>query len=258
MPFATSPDGVRVHYDLEGAGAPLLLHHGFGSTPDRWRWEGFVDALKDSYRLILFAARGHGLSDKPHAAAAYAWERRVADVKAVLDDLSIDRVLFWGYSMGGRTGFAMLRYARERVQAAVIGGSDPYGRPASFYEGRIRLLKEGMDAYVANLERQTGAALPRERRAHYMSSDAEAWAALLRQYGAEDALDEGLSSIATPTLLYCGTRDEPHDGARRAASLMQNARFISLEGLTHRDAMERSDLVLPHVRPFLESVYTRV
>jgi len=35
---------------------------------------------------------------------------------------------------------------------------------------------------------------------------------------------------------------------------MPNAAFVALEGLHHAEAMIRSDLVLPHVRTFLERV----
>ena len=32
MPFATSPDGVRVHYELDGEGLALVLQHGTGGS----------------------------------------------------------------------------------------------------------------------------------------------------------------------------------------------------------------------------------
>src|SRR4051812_9895736 len=75
MPYVTN-DGVRIHYAVEGDGPPLLLHHGFTIDLTAWYAWGYVDALKEEYRLILIDARGHGASDKPHDPAAYEMDLR--------------------------------------------------------------------------------------------------------------------------------------------------------------------------------------
>jgi pimeloyl-ACP methyl ester carboxylesterase len=63
-------DGVRIHYQVEGKGLPLFLHMGFSVDLTGWYEWGYVDALKDDYRVILIDPRGHGKSDKPHDPAA--------------------------------------------------------------------------------------------------------------------------------------------------------------------------------------------
>ena len=52
-------------------GPPLVLMHWLTGSLEDWRVFGYVDALKESYRLILIDARGHGQSDS-HDPAAYA------------------------------------------------------------------------------------------------------------------------------------------------------------------------------------------
>jgi pimeloyl-ACP methyl ester carboxylesterase len=99
MPYANS-QGVRIHYEVEGVGPPLVLQHGFTDSLQSWYDLGYVDALKPDYRLILVDARGHGASDKPHEAEAYKPECNVADIVSVLDELEISRAHFFGYSMG--------------------------------------------------------------------------------------------------------------------------------------------------------------
>ena len=59
-------DGLQIHYEVEGQGPPLILLHWWTGSLEDWRLFGYVDALKDTYRLILIDARGHGQSDKPH------------------------------------------------------------------------------------------------------------------------------------------------------------------------------------------------
>ena len=36
MPYATN-DGVRIHYEVEGNGTPLVLHIGFLGSLEDWR-----------------------------------------------------------------------------------------------------------------------------------------------------------------------------------------------------------------------------
>ena len=102
MPYATH-QSVRIHYQVEGAGPPLVLLHGFNSRLERWYESGYVESLRHDYHLILLDARGHGASDKPHERAAYAWPIPVADVLAVLDHLQIPQAHVLGYSMGGKS-----------------------------------------------------------------------------------------------------------------------------------------------------------
>ena len=93
MPFVTN-QGVRIHYQVEGEGPPLVLQHGLTQSMKRWYMAGYVDALKPSYQLALVDARGHGASDKPHDPAAYTLPLQVGDIVAVLDDLHLSKAHF--------------------------------------------------------------------------------------------------------------------------------------------------------------------
>jgi pimeloyl-ACP methyl ester carboxylesterase len=82
-----------------------------------------VEALAPRYRLILFDARGHGRSDKPHRPEAYGHRALVGDVVALLYALGLPRVYFYGYSLGGVVGFHLARCALHRVGAFIIAGA---------------------------------------------------------------------------------------------------------------------------------------
>jgi predicted alpha/beta-fold hydrolase len=88
-------DGVRIHYEVVGNGPPLVLAHWWTGSTEDWHLFGYVDGLKDYYRLILVDMRGHGQSDKPHDAAAYTPQILANDVIAVLDDLGIEQANFF-------------------------------------------------------------------------------------------------------------------------------------------------------------------
>jgi pimeloyl-ACP methyl ester carboxylesterase len=66
MPFADH-QGIRIYFEVVGEGPPMVLAHGLGGNTTFWRGYGYVEPLKDKFRVILFEARGHGKSDKPHS-----------------------------------------------------------------------------------------------------------------------------------------------------------------------------------------------
>jgi pimeloyl-ACP methyl ester carboxylesterase len=107
MPYANN-QGIRIHYRVEGVGAPLVLQHGYSDSVESWYELGYVAALQPTYQLILIDARGHGASDKPHDPAAYEMQHNVADILAVLDTCKVPTVHFFGYSMGGQRGWRPL------------------------------------------------------------------------------------------------------------------------------------------------------
>jgi hypothetical protein len=54
MPYANN-QGVRIHYQIEGKGPALVLQHEFTDSLESWYELGYVNALKQDYRLILEA-----------------------------------------------------------------------------------------------------------------------------------------------------------------------------------------------------------
>ncbi len=93
MPYANSAE-MHINYPVSGDGPPLVLQHGFMCSAADWVEFGYAAALSPRFRIILIDALGHGDSDKPHDEAAYAMERRVADVVAVLDAVGVERAHF--------------------------------------------------------------------------------------------------------------------------------------------------------------------
>ena len=251
MPFADN-NGVRIHYQVEGEGPPLVLHHGLAGTLENWRHLGYVEELKRDYQLILMDARGHGASDKPHDPEAYSIEHRVSDVVAVLDDLDIGSAHFFGYSMGGSIGFRFAKFAAERARSLIIGGASASGRDPNVPHPFLGPLEAGPEALVAWFEQSGPVSV--EFRDQLLANDFEALIAsvIVPQRGIED----DLPGMTMPILLYVGEND---DGAspmavQENANRLPNATFVSLPGLDHFQAGRRSDLVLPHVKKFLARV----
>ena len=257
MPRVTNK-GISIHYRVEGNGPPLVLQHGFSDSSEIWYERGVVAALKPKYRLVLIDARGHGQSDKPHDPPSYAPEKFASDIVAVLDDLGMKTTAYWGYSNGGWIGFAFARHALDRVECFVVGGAAASGASAYPTEpGKehpyITALRGGPDAYV----RLYGEELTPPLRERLLANDTAALIACAQQRRITGGFSDVVRTIAVPTLVYAGSADPIHDAARQTASEIAGAQFVSLPGLGHVAANERSNLVLPYVEPFLAKALGR-
>jgi len=203
-----------------------------------------VDALKGDYRLILVDARGHGQSHKPHDPSAYGLEKRVADVTS-----GVAKAHFWGYSMGGWIGFGMAKYAPDRVDRLVIGGSHPYARDQSSVREFLQAhVGDSNDEFISALESSFGSRVSAARKTRLGAVDREAWLALSQD---RPELSDILAGMRMPTCLYAGDADALYPQTKAVSQLIPGAVFISLPGLTHPGAFQKRDLVLPRVVDFL-------
>jgi pimeloyl-ACP methyl ester carboxylesterase len=244
MAYATN-NGVRIHYEVEGEGPPLVLHHGsFGSGSD-WRDFGYANVLKRTNQLILIDARGHGASDKPHNSSAYDMASRAADVTSVLDALEIQRADFFGYSMGGWIGFGLAKFAPERVHSLILGGAHPF---AENIQGFRDMLQSGMAGFISTLKQVYGSYMTPVMLERHQVNDLQSLLAL-----SHDRADfsEVLPTMTMPCLLFVGEDDPRLVEMRECAAIIRDATFFSLPGCGHVAALCRSDLVLPHVTAFL-------
>ena len=255
MPYANN-NGVRIYYEVEGQGPPLVLAHGVSGNLNMWRKAGgYVDALKSDYRLILFDARGHGRSDKPHDAADYG-TKMTDDVVSILDSMHISRAYYFGYSMGARIGYYLAAIHADRFRGFILGGAGiidaaTSGARAEVTQGLLNIPKDRQAALIGR-ERELGRPLTSEEKADLLAIDPEALLALRSALAAMPELNrQYLSAIASPCLLYCGDTDPRYSGTKEAAAYIPDARFVSLPGLDHKPVFAQSSLILPHIMQFL-------
>jgi pimeloyl-ACP methyl ester carboxylesterase len=259
MPYANN-QGVKIYYEVEGQGPPLILAHGMTGNLTAWQGYGYVDLLKQDVTVILFDARGHGKSDKPHHWEAYRYERMAEDVVAVLNALGVERAHYWGYSMGGYIGFGLAQLFPHRLVSLIVGGASPYSdanpnepsEEAALYR---RGAQEGVEIVIEDIRASAGSITP-QYEARIRSLDLLALAACREYWDCfKPGLESALSAMSMPSLLYAGDANEPtHSLAQKAANQMTSATFLSLSGLNHLGAGMASDLLVPRVCDFILGV----
>jgi pimeloyl-ACP methyl ester carboxylesterase len=258
MPFANN-NGVRIYYEVEGEGPTLVLAHGISDDVNSWRRRGYAGALKDDFKLVMFDARGHGQSDKPHDPAAYA-TAMVDDVVAVLDDIGMSDAHYFGYSMGAGIGFRLAARYPERFRSFVFGGASPYRNQARYeaHSAMLAVLKTALDdpeAFSPGQKQTLERIQASEFRSQLLAMEPRALVAILSSiHDFFELTNDDVSRISVPCLVFCGELDWNHAGAEESAMHMPQATFVSLAGLDHGMAIDRSDLVLPRIKKFLAEV----
>jgi pimeloyl-ACP methyl ester carboxylesterase len=240
--------GVRIHYRLEGAGPPLILQHGFSDSLESWYEFGYVEALSSEYQLVLIDARGHGASDKPHDSGAYGL-KRASDVIAVLDYLGMSKTHFYGYSMGGGIGLDLAQTSHERFISIVIGGASPASIDQTDLVTAFNLVLQKDTSAVVDLWESQGSLSPALKK-RLLSNDMKALRAV---WNSEDfaASEMTLRSCPAPYLLIMGEMDDAYPALLEYSKTLPPGSLVTLSGLNHLQGLQRSDLVLPHLREFL-------
>jgi len=259
MPYAqNATDRSRVYYEDDGGhGAPVVMLGGFLDPIDLVRDAPIAKALErlsQEFRLVFVDHRGHGRSDAPHDASAYAMSLRVADVTAVLDALQVGRAHHVGISWGGRLVFGIQQHAPDRARSLVIIGQQPYAidpdGPLARVVGQALAAtrEQGIEALVEAFEAIAGR-YPDPVRAAYLAADAAAMRAAWSSAIAEGPVGENLGAWNVPCLICVAADDRDFfDQARRAAGEIPNAEFVSIEGQDHLGMdTARIDPVLPAV-----------
>jgi pimeloyl-ACP methyl ester carboxylesterase len=104
----TTVNGVRLFYELQGAGAvPLVLVHGSWDSAEDWRL--IVPRLAESFRVLTYDRRGHSRSER--LAGQGSVREDVADLAALIEQLGLAPAWGVGSSFGGSI---TLRLAGER------------------------------------------------------------------------------------------------------------------------------------------------
>lgn len=121
------PRDVRLHYYRDSGGArPLIFAHGL--TDSGLCWTPIAEQLRGQYDLIMYDARGHGLSDRAPA-DAYSFDALADDLAGLVRELGLHQPIVLGHSLGSAT--AALAAARSPGLFGALLLEDPPGQLAS-------------------------------------------------------------------------------------------------------------------------------
>jgi pimeloyl-ACP methyl ester carboxylesterase len=236
MPTFDSFDGVRLHYEVSGSGAPVVLLHSFPFDSRVWTGTGVLPALVAADRTgITLDRRGHGQSDKPHDPAAYGNNAAARDVSCLLDHLGLPSVDLFTYSLGSHVGLRVLQ-DEPRIHRAVLGGVGP--GVLEWDQARAERLARQLEAEdPAQLDARGREMIERVAR---LEGDRFALAAEWR--GRYVEYEPDFSMVTAPVLILNGDRDLDSGDPALLAEQIPGARLERVEA-DHASTMGHPDFV---------------
>ena len=115
MPLARIAD-AEIHYEIVGAGEPVLLVAGLGGAASYWGPN--VDAFAAKHQVILHDHRGTGGSTKSEM--DYSVEQMADDLLQLMDRIGVERAHLVGHSTGGAIGIVLGAIAPERIASLTL------------------------------------------------------------------------------------------------------------------------------------------
>ena len=134
-------DGVKISYDAQGTGQPVLVFvHGWSCSREYWKEQ--VAHFAKKHKVVTIDLAGHGqsgLSRKDYTIEAFG-----KDVTAVAEKLNLNRIILVGHSIGGFVAVEAARQMPERVVCLV--GAD------EFHDIERGLNEEDVKGLIAMIE----------------------------------------------------------------------------------------------------------
>lgn len=260
----TEVGGVRLGYDMEGGGQPLVLLHGFPLNRAMWRPQ--VAGLRNWFTVITPDFRGFGDSESPRNPMSL--EAYAQDVLALLDALGCPRFALGGLSMGGYVAFRVMALAASRVSALLIADSraEPdteesrQRRQAAIArieaEGPAGYLEEFVGQVVGPTTRTQHPGVVQAVREIIGTPPARSLTTALSAMASRPDSRPLLGEIAVPSLVVVGEEDTltPPSAAEAMAAAMPNARLVRIPGAGHMSNLENPEAFTRAVREFLTAL----
>ncbi len=274
-------NGIRLHYHRTGGDKPpVVLVHGF--SDNGLCWTPVARALEADYDLIMYDARGHGLSDRPEH--GYSPDHHADDLAGLVRALGLDAPAILGHSMGAcTTAMAAARYP-DLMRAALLEDPPFFAHWATEADaqqpGRGWFRPESDDAppfghWLIPLREQTVAEMvtrEREVNPQWPDGDYEPWAQSKLQFNMavlelmqRNKLPPSppwktiIAPITCPILLITGevargglVTPEVADELRQTAA---DARVAHISDAGHSVRRDQFDNYAQVVRAFLAEVY---
>ena len=226
--------------------------HGTTGSTQEWRDGGYVDALRARHQLVLIDQRGHGKSDKPHDPALYDWELLVDDVVAVLDDCGLNAPPDMLCSLCRLVHCPWSRHDAPRASQC------PRTRWREHTMGRCKCPRPGVpipgDGELSSRD-------PGSQRDHcHNETEIASWPTIPEAVAASLQgtrclpSKEMLAQFSKPSFIFVGEQDPRLASSKEMVSWLPNAELAVVPGRDHYHTFFSSELVLPHLKRFLDRV----
>jgi len=252
----------RVAYGVTGSGPPLVAPAWWISHLELdWTDLGFRtfwESVGTGYSLVRYDRLGVGMSDREVRDGDLTLDRDVALLRAVIDELALEKVVLVGGSTGGCAAIGFAARFPERVDRLLLYGAYADGSAITSSEISEAILATVRSHWglgsrlLADMFLGEAGSGEQESVARYQRAAAspETAAALLELVYRNDVSAE-LDLVRAPTVVVHRRGDKaiPYELGRELAARIPNATLIPLEGTAHFPWAGDSQSVARALRP---------
>lgn len=250
-------DGVKLHTEISGQGAPLVLMHGWGCNHTTVR--SIAQVAAQTHRVYNIDFPGFGDSPEPDT----VWD--VYDYARLIENFisreGFDRPVLVGHSFGGRVAIILGSHIPvDKIVLVDAAGIKP--RRSLLYYYKVYSFKAGKAAMQLIYGKEKAQKKIDAMRAARGSSDyAQAtprMRAIMSKVVNED-LTSLLPKISAPTLLIWGENDTatPLADAKKMNSLLPDSGLVSFPGCGHYSFLDNPGQFARVLQSFLSSQNNR-
>jgi proline iminopeptidase len=281
--YLAAEGGVRLFFRKLGSGQRTVV------IPNGMYLQRDFERLANRRTLILYDVRNRGQSDtvEDDSKLARGIHNDVDDLEAVRRHFGIDRLDLIGHSyMGLMVILYAMKYGHRVNRIVQIGPTEPaFGKEYPAHLTGADDVMRDVFRSVTQLQKMRGSEDPEAYcrkfwailRRIYVANESDAsridWGRCeLRnernslKYWTERIVPslqglnlstERLASVTGPVMIVHGKRDRsvPYGGARDWATLLPNARLVTVDHAAHAPWIESPDLVFGSIESFLEGAW---
>lgn len=257
MPIARC-NGIDLHYEIHGAGEPLLLIHGLGSSGRDWEFQ--TAEFSQLYQVILPDLRGHGRSHKPRG--PYSMSIYATDIACLLQTLGIRGAHTVGWSLGGAVAFQLALDHPTTIKTLTITNSMPEVVPRTWLE-RFAVWHRLAEARFLGIRRAAHSLsktffvrpeqedLRRKFVTRWLENDERSYLEGLRAIVGW-SVTHRLGELRCPTLVLAADQDYTSVGFKQSyTAKIANARLVIIPDSRHALPAEKPDEFNRVLRAFL-------
>lgn len=255
-------NGIRIHYWRTGGAKPVMVM-AHGSSDDGLCWTNFAKEFEAQFDIILFDARGHGLSDPPKPGDGP--DAQVEDLAALIRELKLEKPILMGHSMGSASVAWFAAKYPDVPRAVVL--EDPFLGARRPPASNTQEDREKRRLAILARNNMTLAQLVDEcmkNSPKWGASECATWAPSKRRHHPDTAVGtaaqrpamrELFPRITAPTLiLKADTLSPTRQENEAAAGLLQRGAIIHIPGAGHNVRRDEKQRTVETLKVFLKSL----
>ena len=241
--------------------SPIVFVHGFPF--DHLMWQKQTDELSKNYFCVTYDIRG--LGESPAENGQFTIESFVDDLEIIIGDLSLDKPILCGLSMGGYISLRAVERMTNKFSSLILcdtksSADDNEGklkRAAAIKQINAGDFENFISAFVTNCfgvefirtkKEEFNAVINRSKK----NEPVGVKGCLLAMAGRTDTT-HNLSKISIPTLIICGEEDKltPPAVMKSMSDQITNSKFVLIKNCGHMAPIEHPQIANDAIKEFL-------